>query len=169
MLFVILLVTGVVLTFRYRPTVAYTDVRELEHHPVFTARRVHRLASSLFLPAMACLAVSSIGLFLARRERTPVVWPLVAAGLSVVAAITGYLLPWDQLALWAVTVGTNMQGYRPILRGHDVKFVLLGTREVSPATLSRWYWVHAVVLPVLLVAALIVIVLRARRRRSANA
>jgi len=57
-----------------------------------------------------------------------------------------------------------MQGYRPILRGHGVKFVLLGTKEVSPATMSHWYWVHAVAVPLLLVAVVVVVVVRARRQ-----
>jgi quinol-cytochrome oxidoreductase complex cytochrome b subunit len=163
-LFAILLVSGVVLTFRYRPTVAYADVRGLEHHPMFTARRIHRAASQLFLLAVSAFAFSTIGLFFARRERTRVVWPLAAAGLSLLAAFTGYLLPWDQLGLWAVTVGTNVEGYRPILRGHGVKFVLFGTNEVSTETLSRWYWAHAVVVPLLLAAAVVVVVWRARRQ-----
>ena len=163
-LFATLLATGIVLTFRYRPTVSYADVGALERHPVFTARHVHRLASSLFVPATLCLLVSSAGLFRTRRERAPIAWPVIAVGLSLFAAFTGYLLPWDQLGLWAVTVGTNMQGYRPILRGHGVKFVLLGTNEVSPATISHWYWVHAVAVPLLLVTVVVVVVVRARRQ-----
>ena len=47
--------------------------------------------------------------------------------LTLLLSFTGYLLPWDQLALWAVTVGTNMMGYTPVF-GDQVRFVLLGWR-----------------------------------------
>jgi quinol-cytochrome oxidoreductase complex cytochrome b subunit len=69
---------------------------------------------------------------------------LLAGGLiiSVVAAeFTGYLLPWDQLALWQVTVGTNMMGYR-IVWGDQVRFALLGGTEVAIATLRKWLILH---------------------------
>ena len=49
-------------------------------------------------------------------------------------SFTGYLLPWDQLALWAVTVGTNMMGYTPVF-GDQVRFVLLGGVEIGTDTL----------------------------------
>ena len=45
--------------------------------------------------------------------------------LTLLLSFTGYLLPWDQLALWAVAVGTSMMGYTPVL-GDQVRFVLLG-------------------------------------------
>jgi hypothetical protein len=57
--------------------------------------------------------------------------------LTLLLAFTGYLLPWDQLALWAVTVGTNMMGYMPVF-GSQVRFELLGGFEIGPATLLRW-------------------------------
>jgi quinol-cytochrome oxidoreductase complex cytochrome b subunit len=61
-------------------------------------------------------------------------------------SFTGYLLPWDQLAIWAVTVGTNMMGYTPVF-GRQVKFVLVGGLEVGPPTLIRWYVLHVLALP----------------------
>ena len=50
--------------------------------------------------------------------------------LTLLLSFTGYLLPWDQLALWAVTVGTNMMGYTPVF-GTEVRFVLLGGVEIG--------------------------------------
>ena len=61
--------------------------------------------------------------------------------LVVLAVLTGYLLPWDQLALWAVTVGENLRGYLPLF-GDRVRFVLLGGAEVSPQTLLWWLLAH---------------------------
>src|SRR5438270_842933 len=70
--------------------------------------------------------------------------------LTLLLSFTGYLLPWDQLALWAVTVGTNMMGYTPVF-GSQVKFVLLGGVEIGPSTLLRWYVLHVLLLPFVIV------------------
>src|SRR2546430_7787281 len=89
--------------------------------------------------------------------------------LTLLLSFTGYLLPWDQLAIWAVTVGTNMARATPLL-GHegpfgpqlglrpdnDVRFVLLGGTTVGAATLLRFYVLHCIFLPI--VAAVLMIV-----------
>src|SRR3970282_1080741 len=89
--------------------------------------------------------------------------------LTLLLSFSGYLLPWDQLAIWAVTVGTNMARATPLL-GHegpfgpelgmkidnDVRFVLLGGTQVGPPTLLRFYVLHCIFLP--LVAAVLMIV-----------
>src|SRR4029079_623904 len=94
-----------------------------------------------------------------RRSDIAVALSLLVGGLF--ASFTGYLLPWDQLALWAVTVGQNMRGYSPVIGGHT-RFVLLGGTEVSSSTFLRWFYVHtALVGPVLLV--LIVVAVRRER------
>ena len=69
---------------------------------------------------------------------------------TLLLSFTGYLLPWDQLALWAVTVGTNMMGYTPVF-GEQVRFVLLGGVEIGTDTLLRWYVLHVLLLPFVLV------------------
>ena len=70
-------------------------------------------------------------------------------------SFTGYLLPWDQLAFWAVTVGTEMAGYVPFI-GEAVKEIMLGGSVVSSATLLRFYVLHVAVLPTVIVIALMV-------------
>ena len=165
-LFVVLLVTGLLLTFRYRPDVseAYASASGISYHaPAFGARRIHRYASFLFVAAVGGLAISSIGLFLVRRRAVFTAYPVIAGIAALAASFTGFLLPWDQLSLWAVTVGTNMQGYTHILRGHEVKFVLIGSREIQTADLSRWFWLHAVALPGVIVAILIALAFATRR------
>jgi quinol-cytochrome oxidoreductase complex cytochrome b subunit len=97
-----------------------------------------------------------------RKGRVALVAGPGLAVLVLMASLTGYLLPWDQLALWAVTVGTNMRGYTPVF-GHSVKYVLIGRNEITTGTLWRWFVVHAMVLSVLLVGALVV-AWRPRRR-----
>jgi cytochrome b6 len=90
-------------------------------------------------------------------------------------SFTGYLLPWDQLAIWAITVGSNMARATPglghegpgasllqiggvplITSGSDARFLLLGGRFVSGDTLLRFYVLHCVALP-LVVAVLIAV------------
>jgi quinol-cytochrome oxidoreductase complex cytochrome b subunit len=66
------------------------------------------------------------------------------------ASFTGYLLPWDQLSYWAITVGTNIAGYAPVV-GPDVRQTLLGGTEVGQNTLIRFYTLHIAVLPLLVV------------------
>ena len=69
------------------------------------------------------------GAYKAPREFNWVIGVILLT-LTLLLSFTGYLLPWDQLALWAVTVGTNMIGYTPVF-GRDVRFVLLGGAEIG--------------------------------------
>ena len=66
--------------------------------------------------------------------------------LTLSLSFTGYLLPWDQLALWAVTVGTNMMGYSPIFGFRSAVRTPRLTR-ISGDTLLRWYVLHVLLLP----------------------
>jgi hypothetical protein len=75
---------------------------------------------------------------------------VVLLTLTLLLSFTGYLLPWDQLALWAVTVGTNMMGYSPLV-GSQVRFVLLGGVEIGSETLLRWYVLHVIMLPFVII------------------
>jgi quinol-cytochrome oxidoreductase complex cytochrome b subunit len=65
-------------------------------------------------------------------------------------SFSGYLLPWDQLSIWAITVGTNIGGAAPIL-GPKVKLLLVGDYQIGQSTLIRFYTLHVIFLP--LVAA----------------
>ena len=80
------------------------------------------------------------GAYKAPREFNWVIGVILLT-LTLLLSFTGYLLPWDQLALWAVTVGTNMMGYTPVF-GSSVKYVLLGSKEIGNDTLLRWYVLH---------------------------
>lgn len=79
------------------------------------------------------------------------------------AQFTGHLLPWDQLALWAVTAGGGMNGYRPMFDDR-VRFVLMGGTEVGTDTVVRWLGIHTLVLSPL--AALLVVALWRRRSQA---
>jgi quinol-cytochrome oxidoreductase complex cytochrome b subunit len=91
----------------------------------------------------------------------------VVAGTGVLvtalaASFTGYLLPWDQLALWSVTVGSDIRGAQATFRS-EVKYILIGSREVSPSTYRFWAASH-VVLGVLVAATVVLVWLRSRAR-----
>ncbi len=87
-----------------------------------------------------------------------VVLMLLTLGLS----FTGYLLPWDQLAFWAITVGTNIAAYAPIV-GDQVKFLLLGGHVIGPMTLLRFYVLHCVMLPLAMLLLISLHVWRVRK------
>jgi cytochrome b6 len=89
--------------------------------------------------------------------------------LTLLLSFTGYLLPWDQLAFWAITVGTNMAAATPFIGAegpfhellganslNDARFLLLGDMTVGSSTLLRFYVLHCVALP--LAAALLMTV-----------
>ena len=69
--------------------------------------------------------------------------------VTLFLSFTGYLLPWDQLAFWAITVGTSIAGYAPLV-GQEIRFLLLGDATVGQEALLRFYVLHVAVLPVVL-------------------
>jgi quinol-cytochrome oxidoreductase complex cytochrome b subunit len=83
---------------------------------------------------------------------------LLTLGLS----FTGYLLPWDQLSYWAVTVGTNLTQYVPVF-GNLAQDVLIGGDQIGQATLLRFYALHVAVLPILVVVTLCIHIWRVRK------
>jgi quinol-cytochrome oxidoreductase complex cytochrome b subunit len=158
----VLVVSGFMLVFRYRPdaNAAFAVVHRSPSRSQM--QTVHRIASQGLLLAFGCLAIAATGLALV-RHRVGRIIPLVVGGLGVVAAsVSGFLLPWDQLALNHVTVGTNIRGYGRILFGHDVKFVILGNTEVAPSTVARWFWFHVVVTSLIVVVSLVIVARHAR-------
>jgi quinol-cytochrome oxidoreductase complex cytochrome b subunit len=66
--------------------------------------------------------------------------------LTIGLSFSGYLLPWDQIAYWAITIGTNMASYFPVINT-PFKFVMLGGLEVGQNTLLRFYVVHVIAFP----------------------
>jgi len=148
-----LTVTGVMLMFYYVPSSdrAFSDLQALETNVRFgmLMRNLHRwmahgMVISVFLHMMR---VFYTGAYKAPREFNWVVGVILLT-LTLALSFTGYLLPWDQLSIWAVTVGMNMAGTAPLL-GDDVRLVLLGGLEVSDPALIRFYTLHVIGLPLL--------------------
>jgi quinol-cytochrome oxidoreductase complex cytochrome b subunit len=156
-LFAVLLLSGLPLMVFYIPSVedAYRSVKDIEHVVSFGwwLRAVHRLGAHLM--------VITVTLHLARvfvtgayknsaegKQRREWNWVIGVAMLfaTLLLSFTGYLLPWDQLAFWAVTVGTNIVSSAPVT-GAILRQTLIGGREIGEATLVRFYLRHIVVLP----------------------
>ncbi len=155
-LFVVLTITGVLLMLYYHPAVpqAYRDMKDLRFvvsNGVFL-RNLHRLAAQAMVVAVFW---HMFHVFYRGGYRPPheFNWAVgvVLLLLTLFLSYTGYLLPWDQLAFWAITVGTNIISAMPIL-GRPVRFLLLGGNLVGENALLRFYVLHCVVLPLLAVA-----------------
>ncbi len=159
-LFLILTVTGLLLMFYYHPAVpqAYRDMKDLRFvvsNGLFL-RNLHRLAAHVmvFTVFWHMFHVFYRGGYKPPHEFN---W-VIGVGLLLVTlflSYTGYLLPWDQLAFWAITVGTNIISYVPILGG-AIRFLLLGGHIIGENALLRFYVLHCVFLPaaaVFLIAA----------------
>jgi len=153
-LFAILTVTGVLLMFYYVPSIerAYVDIVELETQVPFgqLMRNAHRWGAHLMVLVVVLhmARVFYTGAYKSPREFNWVVG-VVLLLLTLFASFTGYLLPWDQLSFWAITVGTNIAGYAPVL-GSATRAILLGGREVGQEALTRFYALHIMVLPLAL-------------------
>lgn len=153
-LFAVLVWTGILLMFYYVPSVerAYSTMKEIQLSvPLgqFT-RNLHRWAAhAMVLAVILHMArVFYTGAYKPPREFN---WGVgvVLLLLTLGASFTGYLLPWDQLSFWAITVGTNIAGYAPGV-GRVMRELLLGGTEVGQNTLIRFYTLHVAVLPLLI-------------------
>lgn len=154
-MFLALVATGVLLMFYYIPSVntAYQNMKDLETMVTFGMfmRNMHRYAAHamVLLVFLHMCRVFYTGSYKPPREFN---WTIgvVLLAITFLLSFTGYLLPWDQLALWAITVGTNMAGATPFIGGY-IRFLMIGGYEVGQNTLLRFYTLHIILLP--LVAA----------------
>src|SRR3990167_1135389 len=141
-----LTVTGVMLMFYYVPSSdrAFTDINSLETTVRFgmLMRNLHRWMAHgmVILVFLHMMRVFYTGAYKPPREFNWVVG-VVLLILTLMLSYTGYLLPWDQLAFWAITVGSNIAGSAPVL-GPKTRFWLLGGFEVGPDSLIRFYTLH---------------------------
>jgi quinol-cytochrome oxidoreductase complex cytochrome b subunit len=157
-LFGSLVLSGVYLMFFYvpSPATAYSNIQTLQTEVAFGQyiRNVHRWSAHLMVLAVSAHMAKMFyrGAYKAPREFNWVIGVILLA-LTLFMSFTGYLLPWDQLAYWAVTVGSEMAGYTPFI-GTQVKETLLGGPSVSSATLLRFYVLHVAVMPAAIIIGL---------------
>ena len=150
----ILTVTGILLMFYYVPSTsqAYDRMLDLRGSVAFGTflRNMHRW-SAHGMVAVVFLHMCRVfftGAYKKPREFNWVVG-VVLLLLTLFCSFTGYLLPWDQLAFWAITVGTAIAGYAPVV-GKEIQFLLLGDTTVGQEALLRFYVLHVAVLPLVL-------------------
>jgi quinol-cytochrome oxidoreductase complex cytochrome b subunit len=155
-LFLMLTLTGVLLMFYYIPTVdqAWQSMHDIQTSQPFgfLMRNMHRWAAHgmVITVFLHMCRVFYTGSFRAPRQFNWVVGVILLV-LTFLLSYTGYLLPWDQLALWAVTVGVNMVGATPpSFVGEWVKFLLIGDYSVGQNALIRFYTLHVIALPLVL-------------------
>lgn len=166
-LFLTLTVTGVLLMFYYVPatTLAYSTMKDLQTTIPLgqLVRNMHRWAAHLMVLTVVLhmVRVFYTGAYKKPREFN---WQVgvVLLLLTLGASFTGYLLPWDQLSYWAITVGTNIAGYAPAL-GSQVRAILLGGSDVGQNTLIRFYALHIIVIPLALIALISLHIWRVRK------
>jgi len=151
--FVIQAVTGAVLALYYVPSPdhAYETVRFIQYTVPLGSilRGLHHWGAStmVVLLGLHLLTVFVMGAYKHPRELTWVIG-VVLLLIVVVAGFTGYLLPWDQKAYWATTVGTSMAGTVPVI-GDALLKIIRGGASVGALTLTRFYGAHILILPIL--------------------
>jgi hypothetical protein len=151
-LFVTQALTGIMLAFYYKPTpeAAFTSIQFIENQVRFGAsvRAIHHWAANGMI--VVCIAhmlrVFIMGAYKNPRELNWVSGVLLLI-FTLAFGFTGYLLPWDQRAFWATTVGTEIAGSIPVIGNLALVFLRVGW-DVSGETLSRFYALHIIILPV---------------------
>jgi quinol-cytochrome oxidoreductase complex cytochrome b subunit len=177
--FLITLVTGILLMFYYKPytDVAYQSIKDI-HFIVPTGRfmrNIHRWAANVMVIAVILHMARAFYTAAYRKPREFnwfIGWGLLVATLGL--SFTGYLLPWDQLAYWAITIGANIaQSPREITDALNItqyfdigglqREILLGSDKVGEEALIRFYLLHVMILPLVLVMLMAVHFWRIRK------
>jgi quinol-cytochrome oxidoreductase complex cytochrome b subunit len=149
------IVTGILLTIYYVPTPdhAYDSVQYITTQVTagWFIRGLHHYGASAMVVLVVAhmLRVIFYGAYKYPREMT---WfsGVFLLLITVAFGFTGYLLPWDQKAYWATTVGTRIAGTPPII-GDYILRIMRGGEELSAVTLARFFGTHVWVLPILLI------------------
>ena len=150
-LLIVQIITGILLALYYRssPEEAYQSILYIMNEVPFgwLIRSIHAWSANLMI--LACilhmLRVYFQGAYKKPRELT---WTagVVLLMITLTFGFTGYLLPWDQRAYWGTTVGTEMAGAVPVIGDLTLRF-LRGGEDLSGLTLSRFFSIHTLVLP----------------------
>jgi cytochrome b6 len=149
--FLILIITGVLLMLYYHPSVpqAYADMKDLQFvvSSGLFLRNLHRWSAQamVFLVFAHMFKVFYRGAYRTPREFNWVIG-VVLLLVTLLLSYTGYLLPWDQLSYWAITLGSNLSSTVPLV-GNKIHFLMLGGNQVNANALLRFYVLHCVVLP----------------------
>ncbi len=156
--FMVQAITGILLALYYHPTpeAAYDSILFIMNDVNFgwLIRSIHAWSANLMIVfcVLHLLRVAIQGAYRPPREMTWLVG-VVLLLLTLGFGFTGYLLPWDERAFWATTVGTQIAGAVPII-GNYIQDFLRGGPDLSALTLSRFFDVHVLILPASILGAL---------------
>lgn len=177
--FIILTVTGVLLMVYYNPSLelAYNSIKDLQYvvPSGLFIRNIHRWAAHMmvFTAILHMARVFYTASYKAPREFNWVMGMILFV-FTLLFSFTGYLLPWDQLAFWAITIGANIAA-SPNELAHALglpdifyvgtlqKEILLGASEVGQEALTRFYLFHVILLPIIFCGLLGVHIWRIRK------
>ena len=150
--------TGLMLKFAYEPFPdrAYDSILHLQNSIPFgqLIRNIHHWSGNglLIIAFLHFLRVFFTGAFTGPRQFNWIIGLALFAGV-ILSNFTGYLLPWDQLAFWAITISSSMLEYIPGV-GARLQELVLGGQDLGPSTISNFYAIHTAILPVLLLLIL---------------
>ncbi|MCO6435938.1 MAG: cytochrome bc complex cytochrome b subunit [Phycisphaerae bacterium] len=159
-LFVSQTITGIMLLVYYRPTpeAAHRSIQYITAEVNFgwLYRQVHAWGASLMILAVVLHMIRTYfsGAYKKPRELTWVTGAILFV-LTIIFGFTGYLLPWNQIAFWATTVGTESADKVPLI-GEWLRYFLRGGDAVTGETLSRFFVVHVIILPWILTGLIVV-------------
>ncbi len=151
-LYLVLGITGAILMLDYVPSTsrAYSDIVRIQSQVPFGGllRNLHRWGAELMVLTVFLhfCRVFYTGAYKKPREFNWIVG-IVAGFITLAFSYTGYLLPWDQLAYWGITVGANIASYAPLV-GPYIQRLMLGGATVGQPALIRFYALHCFILPV---------------------
>ncbi len=149
--FILLVITGIFLAMYYKPTPAeaYNSVSTIMTVVPMGSlvRSVHHWAANTMIAAVMLhmIRIYFMGAYKKPRELNWVV------GIFLLLTVTtfgfsGYLLPWDQLSFWATNIGTGIAGSIPIVGGY-ISLLLMGGNDIGAETLTRFFAIHVLILP----------------------
>lgn len=166
-LFVILTITGLVLLNFYIPSIqnAYWSIKDIDNVVVFgwLLRAQHRWAAQLMV---AVVFFHLVRVFFTAAYRDQRVWNwyigIILFVCTLFLSFTGYILPWDQLAYWALTIGIGIAREIPVI-GDGLSFILIGGNTLGQSSLLRFFVFHNFFLPVLLLIFFVLHMWRIRK------
>lgn len=152
--FLILILSGAFLAFFYVPSEkeAFQSIVRIHDEVPFGRfiRGIHKWSATLLI---IFIILHGLRVFISKAYRAPreLNWlsGVCLFILSMVEGFTGYLLPWDQKAYWATVVGTNIISMIPLI-GDDLLMIVRGGPEITGATLTRFYSLHIIWIPLLM-------------------
>ncbi len=156
--FLILAISGIFLAMYYKPTPAEA-YKSVEHIMTVVPmgsliRSIHHWAANMMIAAVMLhmIRVYFMGAYKKPRELNWVVGILLLL-ITTTFGFSGYLLPWDQLAYWATKIGTGITAAIPIFGGY-ISLILIGGNDLGADTLTRFFAIHVLILPVTIIVLL---------------